>query len=119
MKTKSALIPGFNACDITPVHEHHVTVPPSVAPTIVPAPIPQRLTRANAPRVFIFPDVSSSSASEESDDDDGPPAPPITNHAQIDMTDTNAPLTPCLPHELCNLETFYNPKPGDQTNIAR
>jgi hypothetical protein len=34
------------------------------------------------------------------------------------MTDTNAPLTPHLPNELCNLETFYNPKPGDQGNIA-
>jgi hypothetical protein len=33
MKTKSALIPGF-------------TVPPAVAPTIAPAPIPQRVTRA-------------------------------------------------------------------------
>jgi hypothetical protein len=34
------------------------------------------------------------------------------------MTDTNAPLIPRLPSELHNLETFYNPKPGDQGNIA-
>jgi hypothetical protein len=34
------------------------------------------------------------------------------------MHDTNAPLTPQLPHELRNLETFYNPKPGDKSNIA-
>jgi hypothetical protein len=34
------------------------------------------------------------------------------------MTDTNSPLTPRLPHELHNLETFYNPKPGDKGNIA-
>jgi Reverse transcriptase (RNA-dependent DNA polymerase) len=34
------------------------------------------------------------------------------------MTDTNAPLTPRLPRELRNLETFYNPKPGDKGNIA-
>jgi hypothetical protein len=32
--------------------------------------------------------------------------------------DDNAPLTPSLPRELRNLETFYNPKPGDQGNIA-
>jgi hypothetical protein len=30
----------------------------------------------------------------------------------------NAPLTPRLPRELRNLETFYNPKPGDNSNIA-
>jgi hypothetical protein len=34
------------------------------------------------------------------------------------MHDTNAPLTPRLPRELRNLETFYNPKPGDKSNIA-
>jgi hypothetical protein len=34
------------------------------------------------------------------------------------MTDTNVPLTPCLPCELRNLETFYNLKPGDKGNIA-
>jgi hypothetical protein len=34
------------------------------------------------------------------------------------MTDTNAPLTPRLPRELRNLETFYNPKPGAKCNIA-
>jgi hypothetical protein len=43
---------------------------------------------------------------------------PPTPHAPFDMTDTNAPLTPRLPCELCNLETFYNPKPGDKGNIA-
>jgi Reverse transcriptase (RNA-dependent DNA polymerase) len=34
------------------------------------------------------------------------------------MTDTNAPLTPRLPRELHNLETFYSPKPGDKSKIA-
>jgi hypothetical protein len=34
------------------------------------------------------------------------------------MTDSNAPLTPHQPRELCNLEKFYKPKPGDQGNIA-
>jgi hypothetical protein len=27
-------------------------------------------------------------------------------------------ITPRLPHELRNLETFYNPKTGDLSNIA-
>jgi hypothetical protein len=40
MKTKSALIPGFTANDVTPVTENTVAVPPVVAPTIAPAPIP-------------------------------------------------------------------------------
>jgi hypothetical protein len=31
------------------------------------------------------------------------------------MHDTNAPFIPPLPR---NLETFYNPKPGDKSNIA-
>jgi hypothetical protein len=95
-----------------------VTVPPAVAPTIAPVPFHQRYTRATAPRTFTFPNVTSSSASDESDDDDGPPFPPPTTHAPFDMTDNHAPLTPCLPHEIGNLETFYNPKPGDQGNIA-
>jgi hypothetical protein len=34
------------------------------------------------------------------------------------MNDVNAPLTPCLRRELHSLETFYNPKPGDQGSIA-
>jgi hypothetical protein len=52
------------------------------------------------------------------DDDDGQPVPPSTPHTPFDMNDTNAPLTPRLPCELHNLETFYNPKPGDKSNIA-
>jgi hypothetical protein len=67
---------------------------------------------------FTFTNVNSPSASDESDEDDAPPVHPLTTHAPFDMTDTNAPLTPCLPYELCNMETFYNPKPGDQGNIA-
>ena len=39
-------------------------------------------------------------------------------HAPFDMHDTNAPSTPRLPRELRNLETFYNPKPGDKSTIA-
>jgi hypothetical protein len=62
MKTKSALIPGFTAYDVTPANKHHVTVPPAVAPTNAPAPIPQRLTLATAPRIFTFPTVTSPSA---------------------------------------------------------
>jgi hypothetical protein len=72
-------------------------------------PTPQRLTCSNAPRTFIFPTVTSSSSGEQCDDDDGPPFPPPTTHAPFDMTSTNAPLTPRLPRELHNLETFYNP----------
>jgi Reverse transcriptase (RNA-dependent DNA polymerase) len=34
------------------------------------------------------------------------------------MHHTNALLTPRLPRELRNLETFYNPNPGDRSNIA-
>jgi hypothetical protein len=52
MKTKSALIPGFTAYDITPANETNSVVPPAVAPTIAPAPIPQRLTCTNLPRTF-------------------------------------------------------------------
>jgi hypothetical protein len=55
MKTKSTLIPDFTAYDATPTNEFTVTVPPAVAPTIAPAPITQRLTRATAPRTFTFP----------------------------------------------------------------
>jgi hypothetical protein len=36
MKTKSALIPGFTAYDVTPAT---TSTPPAVAPTIAPAPI--------------------------------------------------------------------------------
>jgi hypothetical protein len=119
MKTKSTLIPGFTAYDITPVTDYTVAVPPAVAPTIAPVTIHQRLTRTTAPRILT---PSLPSASEESDDDavdDGLPIPPPIPHAPFYMNDTNAPLTPRLPRELCNLETFYNPtKPGDQGNIA-
>jgi hypothetical protein len=111
-------VPGFTAYDVTPTNEPTVTEPPAVAPTIAPAQISQRLTCATAPRTFTFPNVTSPSASDESDDDDGPPVPPPSTHATFDMTETNDPLTPRLPRELRNLETFYNPKPGDQGNIA-
>jgi hypothetical protein len=99
---------------IHPVTDNTVAVPPAVAPTIAPACIPQRLTRATAPLTFKPPSPSSS---EDSDDDDGSPVPPPTPHAPFDMADTNAPLAPHLPGELRNFETFYNPKPGDQGNI--
>jgi hypothetical protein len=118
MKTKSALIPGFTAYDVASVDDHHVNVPPAVAPTIAPAPFPQRLTCATASMTFTFPSVSRPFASEESDDDDGLPVSTPTTHAAFEMTDTNAPSTPRLPRELHNLETFCNPKPGDQGNIA-
>jgi hypothetical protein len=104
MKTKSALIPGFTVYDVTPTNEPTVTVPPKVAPTIAPAPIPQRLTCEAAPQTFTFLNDTSPSAREESDDvDDGLPVPPLTTHALFDMTDTNAPLTPRRPRELRNL----------------
>jgi hypothetical protein len=67
---------------------------------------------------FNPPTISSPSASEDRDADDGHPVPPPTPHAPFDMTDTNARFTPRLPRELCNLETFYNPKPGSKHNIA-
>jgi hypothetical protein len=66
MKTKSALIPRFTAYDVTPINEYTVTVPPAVAPTISPAPVPQRLTRATSPQILTSPHVTSPSASEES-----------------------------------------------------
>jgi hypothetical protein len=59
MNTKSALISGFTAYDITPANENNAVVPPAVASTIAHAPIPQRLTLANAPRTFTFPTVTS------------------------------------------------------------
>jgi hypothetical protein len=118
MKTKSVLIPGFNVYDVTPVTNNSQPVLPAVAPTIDPAPIPQILMRATTPRTFNPPTISSPSTSEDSDDDDGSPVPPHTPHAPFDMNDTNAPLTPHLPRELRNLETLYNPKLGDQGNIA-
>jgi hypothetical protein len=114
MKTKSALIPGFTTYDVTPATNNAPPVLPAVAPTIAPAPIPQRLTRATTPRTFYPPTKSIPSTDEDSDDDDdGSPVPPPTPHAPFDMNDTNAPLTPRLPCELRNLETFYNPKPVD------
>jgi hypothetical protein len=74
------------------------------------------LTRTTAPRIFTPPAISTSDDSDDHDDDvpDHPPTP----HAPFDMHDINAPLTPRLPRELRNLETFYNPKPGDRSNIA-
>jgi hypothetical protein len=118
MKTKSALIPGFTAYDVTPGTTNTQPVPPAVAPTIAPVPIPQRLTRATTSCTFNPPTISSASTSEDSDDDDGTHIPCCATHATFDMTDTNAPLTPCLPRELHDLETFYNHKPGDKGNIA-
>jgi hypothetical protein len=115
MKTKSALIPGYTDSDVTPAATNTQPIQPVVASTIAPAPIPQRLACTTAP-CDLTPPLST--ASEESDDDDGPPVPPRNPHAPFDMQDTNAPLTPGLPRELHNLETFYNPKPGDQSNIA-
>jgi Reverse transcriptase (RNA-dependent DNA polymerase) len=112
MKTKSALIPGFNVYDISPSITDAHPIPPAIAPTIAPAPITPRLTRTTAPCILNPPSIS---ASDDSDDDDHAPIPP---HAPFDMHDTNAPLTPHLPRELRNLETFYNPKPGDKSNIA-
>ena len=74
------------------------------------------MTRTTVPRIFTPPSIS---ASDDSDDDDyDVPVPPPTPHAPFDMHDTNAPLTPRLPRELRNLETFYNPKPGDKSNIS-
>jgi hypothetical protein len=115
MKTKSALIPGYTAYGVTPVSANTQPVPPAVAPTIAPAPIPPRLTCTTAPHVLTPP---LPSASEESDDDDGTLVPLPTPHAPFDMNDINAPLTPRLTREFHNLETFYNPKPGEQGNIA-
>jgi hypothetical protein len=54
MKTKSELIPGFSTYDFTPANDHNAVVPPAVAPTIAPDPIPQRLTCANAPEPSPF-----------------------------------------------------------------
>jgi hypothetical protein len=94
MKTKSALIPGFTAYDVTPATTNNQPVPLLVAPTIAPASIAQRLTRATTSRIFNPPTISSPSTSEDSDDDDdddGTPIPPPPPHAPFDMTDTNAP----------------------------
>jgi hypothetical protein len=118
MKTKSALIPGFTAYDISPANTNTQPVQPAVAHTIAPAPTTPRLTRTTAPRIFTPPSISASDDSDDDDDDDDVPTPPPTPHAPYDMHDTNAPLTPRLPRELHSLETFYNPKPGDKSNIA-
>jgi hypothetical protein len=106
MKTKSALIPGFTAYDVTPATTNTQPVLPALAPTIAPVYIPQRLTRATTSRTFNPPAISSPSTSEDSDDDDGTHILPPTPHAPFDITDTNAPLTPRLPLELRNLENF-------------
>jgi hypothetical protein len=101
---------------VNPAITNAQPVPPAIAPTIVPAPITPRLTRTTAPRIFTPPSIT---ASDESDDDgDDVPVPPPTPHAPFDMHVTNAPLTPRLPCDLRNLETFYNPKPGDKSNTA-
>jgi hypothetical protein len=118
LKTKSAHIPGFTAYDVTPINESTVTVTTCSGSYYYSCYHSSKINRTTAPRTFTSPHVTSPSASEESDDDDGPPVPPPATHAHFDMTDTNAPLTPRLPCELCNLETFYNPKQGDQGNIA-
>ena len=93
MKTKSALVPGYNVYDVSPSITNTQPVPPTIAPTIVPAPITPRITRTTAPR--ITPPLPIS-ASDDSDDDDDVPVPPPTPHAPFDMHDTNAPLTPRL-----------------------
>jgi hypothetical protein len=100
MKTKSALIPGFNVYDVSPSITNSQPVPPAVAPTIAPAPITPRLTRKTAPRIFTPPSISASDDSDDNDDD--VPVPPPTPHDPFDMHDTNSPLTPRLPHELQN-----------------
>jgi hypothetical protein len=115
MKTKSALIPGFYVCDVSPSITNTPPIPPAIlAPTIAPAPITPRLTRT-APRISTPPSISSS---DNNDVDDDIPVPPPTPHAPFDTHDTNDPLTPRLPRELRNFETFYYPKPGDRSNIA-
>jgi Reverse transcriptase (RNA-dependent DNA polymerase) len=115
MKTKSALIPGISIYDVSHAITNAQPVPPAIAPTIALAPITPRLTRTTAPRIFT---PLSISTSDDSDDDDDVPVPPPTPHAPFDMHDTNALLAPRLPRELHSLETFYNPKPGDKSNIA-
>jgi hypothetical protein len=110
------LIPGFNVYDVSPSITNAQPIPPAVAPTIAPASLTPRLTRTTPPHIFT--PLSISASDDSDDDDDDVPVPPPTPHAPFDMRDTNAPLTPRLPRELCNLETFYNPKPGDKSNIA-
>jgi hypothetical protein len=78
--------------------------------------ITPRLTHATAPCIFTPPSISASDDSDDYDDD--VPGPPPTPHASFDMHDTNASLTTRLTREIRNLETFYNPKPGDENNIA-
>jgi hypothetical protein len=116
MQTKSALIPGINVYDVSPSITNAQPVPPAIAPTIDPAPIISRLTRTKAPHIFTPPSIPASDDSDDNDDD--VPVPPPTPHAPFDMHDTNVLLTPRLPRELRNMETFYNPKPGDKSNIA-
>jgi hypothetical protein len=48
MKTKSALIPGFNVYDVSTTITNAQPVPPAIAPTIAPAPITPRLTLTTA-----------------------------------------------------------------------
>jgi hypothetical protein len=116
MKTKSALIPGISIFDVSHAITNAQPVPPAMAPTIAPAPITPRLTRTTAPHIATPPSIYAIDDSDEDDDDFHDPTP--TPHAPFDMHDTNAPLTPRLPRELRNFETFYNLKPGDKSNIA-
>jgi hypothetical protein len=68
--TKSALIPGPTAYDVTPATTNTQHVPPAAAPTIASDPIPQRLTRATTSRTVNPPTISSPFTSDNSDDDD-------------------------------------------------
>jgi hypothetical protein len=77
MKTKSALISGFTAYDVTPATTNTQLVSPAVAPTIATSPVPQRSTRASKSRIFNPPTISSPSTSEDSD---GTPIPTPTPH---------------------------------------
>jgi hypothetical protein len=88
MKTKSALIPGVTAYDVTPTTTN---TPPAVTPTIAPAPIAPRLTRTTTPRIFTSPYISASDNRDDDNNDDVPVHPP-TPHAPFDMYDTNAPF---------------------------
>jgi hypothetical protein len=116
MKTKSALIPGFNAYDVTPATTNTQPVPPALSPTISPAPIPQILTRATTSRTFNPPAISSLSASEDSDDGDGTAIPPplyqselIPGFTAYDVTPAitnNEPVPPCRSTYHCSCLHF-------------
>jgi hypothetical protein len=107
MTTKSALIPGISIFDVSHAITNAQPVPPAIAPTIAPAPITPRLKRTTAPRIVTPPSIYASDDTDDDDDDVHDPTP--TPHA---------PLTPRLTRELRNLDTFYNPKQGDKSNVA-